>query len=154
MEKLQHAAGSVPQRAWPAFGWCSHKRQVVILGSAILAVLWLACFPTVQTLFPRHHATGDSVFDEVQRCTIDSLHNDLSFLDQAKPIEADEFISRRDRLAQALASSKVDAFVLEPGYTFQYAIVSIAHKTCNRLADPSPQVLRQHLTDRLGALGA
>ncbi|PTB69156.1 Prolidase/Aminopeptidase P-like protein [Trichoderma citrinoviride] len=56
----------------------------------------------------------------VQQCSIDNLKADLSFLDGAKPIEAAEFLLRRDRLAQALAANKVDAFVLEPGYTFQY----------------------------------
>ncbi|EGR49239.1 Prolidase/Aminopeptidase P-like protein [Trichoderma reesei QM6a] len=56
----------------------------------------------------------------VQKCSIDNLKSDLSFLDGAKPIQTAEFILRRDRLAQALAANKVDAFVLEPGYTFQY----------------------------------
>ncbi|PSS05191.1 metallopeptidase family M24 [Coniella lustricola] len=61
-----------------------------------------------------------SKLDRVQRCANDGLHQDLSFLDAAKPITADEFIQRRDRLASALAASGIDAFVLEPGYTFQY----------------------------------
>jgi hypothetical protein len=55
----------------------------------------------------------------VQQCAIDNLKLDLSFLDDAKPIGADEFLERRDRLAQALAVNGVDAFVFEPGYTFQ-----------------------------------
>lgn len=57
---------------------------------------------------------------KVQKCSINNFKSDLSFLDSAKPIQADEFLQRRDRLAQALARNKVDAFVLEPGYTFQY----------------------------------
>ncbi|TFB07059.1 hypothetical protein CCMA1212_000447 [Trichoderma ghanense] len=56
----------------------------------------------------------------VQQCSINNLKSDLSFLDAAQPIQAAEFILRRDRLAQALAANGVDAFVLEPGYTFQY----------------------------------
>lgn len=56
----------------------------------------------------------------VQQCTIRNLQANTSFLDSAKPITADEFISRRDRLAQALHRSNLDAFILEPGYTFQY----------------------------------
>ncbi|KAF2093222.1 Creatinase/aminopeptidase [Rhizodiscina lignyota] len=59
-------------------------------------------------------------FQKVQQCTIHSLHKDTSFLDNAKPITSDEFIERRDRLAAALHASGADAFVLEPGYTFQY----------------------------------
>ncbi|KAK5679605.1 hypothetical protein LTS10_008426 [Elasticomyces elasticus] len=58
--------------------------------------------------------------DKIQKCAIDNLHRDLYFLEPAKPIVAEEFISRHDRLAQALAASDVDAFVFEPGYTFQY----------------------------------
>ncbi|KAI1805082.1 Prolidase/Aminopeptidase P-like protein [Daldinia bambusicola] len=56
----------------------------------------------------------------VQRCAIDNLRGDLSFLDGASPISKYEFLERRDRLARALVASDVDAFVLEPGYTFQY----------------------------------
>ncbi|KAB2579345.1 putative peptidase [Lasiodiplodia theobromae] len=55
----------------------------------------------------------------VQKCSISNLHSDLSFLD-VSPITADEFIARRDNLARALHADGVDAFVLEPGYTFQY----------------------------------
>lgn len=36
------------------------------------------------------------------------------------PIDTQEYLRRRDRLAQALSADKVDAFVVEPGYTFQY----------------------------------
>ncbi|EFX05237.1 proline dipeptidase [Grosmannia clavigera kw1407] len=61
-----------------------------------------------------------SVAERAQQCSIDNLHKDLSFLDAAVPIGANEFIERRDRLAKALVASGVDAFVLEPGYTFQY----------------------------------
>ncbi|KAH8128975.1 hypothetical protein FP744_10007580 [Trichoderma asperellum] len=57
---------------------------------------------------------------KVQQCSITNFKSNLSFLDNAHPIQADEFLQRRDRLAQALALNKVDAFVLEPGYTFQY----------------------------------
>lgn len=56
---------------------------------------------------------------EIQKCAIENLHADLSFLDAASPIRADEFLDRRDRLARALVASEADAFILEPGYTFQ-----------------------------------
>lgn len=56
---------------------------------------------------------------KVQQCAIDNLKADLSFLDDAKPIEPEEFLQRRDRLAQALVENDVDGFFLEPGYTFQ-----------------------------------
>ncbi|KAI1359428.1 peptidase M24, structural domain-containing protein [Xylaria arbuscula] len=57
---------------------------------------------------------------EVQKCAIDNARADLSFLDSAKPIQTDEFLERRERLARALVIADADAFVLEPGYTFQY----------------------------------
>lgn len=63
----------------------------------------------------------NTVVEQVQKCAIKNLHKNTSFLDSARPITADEFVQRRDRLAQALVASDVDAFVLEPGYTFQYA---------------------------------
>jgi Xaa-Pro aminopeptidase len=56
----------------------------------------------------------------VQECSIDNFHKDLYFLDNARPIEAQEFLDRRDTLAKALHISGVDGFVVEPGYTFQY----------------------------------
>ncbi|PNP44639.1 hypothetical protein TGAMA5MH_03772 [Trichoderma gamsii] len=66
------------------------------------------------------HHTHHPNIAKVQKCSITNFKSDLSFLDNAHPIQADEFLQRRDRLAQALARNKVDAFVLEPGYTFQY----------------------------------
>lgn len=87
----------------------------------VLSVLLVLFFTTsLHADFPSNVARSDRVFDRVQQCAIDNLHADLSFLDTAKPITTDEFINRHDRLAQALAASGVDAFVLEPGYTFQY----------------------------------
>ncbi|KAI1073612.1 metallopeptidase family M24 [Whalleya microplaca] len=67
-----------------------------------------------------HYAGAAADIAKVQKCAIENLHSDLSFLDSAKPIAAEEYLDRRDRLARALVASGVDAFVLEPGYTFQY----------------------------------
>lgn len=103
---------SVRPRTWL---W---RRQLITLTGitlALLATLWLH-FDNTQQVFKHGH----SVAQKVQQCSIDNLHKHLSFLDPAKPITADEFLDRRDRLAQALAASDIDAFVLEPGYTFQY----------------------------------
>jgi Xaa-Pro aminopeptidase len=68
--------------------------------------------------FYRLHNSPD--IPSIQKCAISNLHANLSFLDSAHPITTQEFTSRRDRLACALAASNVDAFALEPGYTFQY----------------------------------
>jgi Xaa-Pro aminopeptidase len=61
-----------------------------------------------------------SKFERVKTCSVKNFQKDPYFLNNARPITAAEFIDRRDRLAQALYASGVDAFVLEPGYTFQY----------------------------------
>ncbi|KAJ4390186.1 hypothetical protein N0V93_007660 [Gnomoniopsis smithogilvyi] len=114
MEKSTHLA--IPSKPRPGF---SPRRAVTVVGGAILSVLSLTYFELRPRLLGSQSASS-SVFDKVQECAIRNLHQDLSFLDQAKPIESDEFIERRDRLARALSASNVDAFVLEPGYTFQY----------------------------------
>jgi hypothetical protein len=68
-----------------------------------------------------HHSLSHaSKVAKVQQCAIDNLKADTWFLDNAVPIQAEEFIQRRDRLANALVIDGVDAFVVEPGYTFQY----------------------------------
>jgi Xaa-Pro aminopeptidase len=57
---------------------------------------------------------------KAQKCAISNLQQNTYFLDNAVPIKTEEFIERRDRLAVALFDAGVDAFALEPGYTFQY----------------------------------
>lgn len=95
-------------------GGVSSRRGVAVLAALSLLLLYLH-----GTLSGLQHGRKLSTVERVQKCAIDNLHEDLSFLDAAEPITAEEFIDRRDRLAQALAASDVDAFVLEPGYTFQ-----------------------------------
>jgi Xaa-Pro aminopeptidase len=41
-------------------------------------------------------------------------------LDSASPLPLSEFVQRRDNLAKALVEDGIDAFIVEPGYTFQY----------------------------------
>lgn len=103
------------------------RRIVTPLASTILAVLLFLGYsslglPPPHPPPPSPQSKHQSLVDTVQKCAIDKLHEDLSFLDGAAPIAADEFLARRDRLAQALVASTpaVDAFVLEPGYAFQY----------------------------------
>ncbi|KAF1995108.1 peptidase M24 [Amniculicola lignicola CBS 123094] len=56
-----------------------------------------------------------------QKCSIDRyLSTGLPFLDTAHPPPLQEFILRRNNLAQALVDDGIDAFVVEPGYTFSY----------------------------------
>ncbi|PSS28417.1 hypothetical protein M430DRAFT_15631 [Amorphotheca resinae ATCC 22711] len=65
--------------------------------------------------------TPEDRFVEFQECSIKNLlSTELKFLDSASPLPLDEFVQRRTRLAEALVADHVDAFVVEPGYTFQY----------------------------------
>lgn len=56
-----------------------------------------------------------------QNCSLHSLlAGNLSFLYTAHPLPVSEFVTRRTRLADALWRDEVDAFIVEPGYTFSY----------------------------------
>lgn len=57
-----------------------------------------------------------------QQCSIRNLRQDtgLKFLETAKPLPVSEFVARRDRLAKALYEDCLEAFMVEPGYTFEY----------------------------------
>lgn len=41
-------------------------------------------------------------------------------MDDVLPLPVEEFAERRLRLAKSLISANIDAFIVEPGYTFQY----------------------------------
>ncbi|KAI1138479.1 Prolidase/Aminopeptidase P-like protein [Hypoxylon sp. FL0543] len=87
----------------------SRGGRLLILGLLFFSVVWIWLSRNAE---PNLH--------QIQKCAIENLHADTSFLDKASPISKVEFLERRDRLAEALVTSDVDAFVLEPGYTFQY----------------------------------
>lgn len=57
-----------------------------------------------------------------QNCSIHALHHDigLDFLRTAHRLPISESVNRRDRLAEALIADGLDAFFVEPGYTFSY----------------------------------
>ncbi|KAJ4377487.1 hypothetical protein N0V83_000312 [Neocucurbitaria cava] len=56
-----------------------------------------------------------------RRCSIDSyLATGLRFLESARRPPLEDYILRRNNLAKALVAEGVDAFVVEPGYTFSY----------------------------------
>ncbi|KAI0117849.1 peptidase M24, structural domain-containing protein [Nemania sp. FL0031] len=92
-----------------------HRAKRWCTVGAILGILFLWLMRTA------HDAKKTSTnLKDILKCAIDNFHHDLSFLDTAEPIQADEFFERRDRLAKALIASKADVFVLEPGFSFQY----------------------------------
>jgi hypothetical protein len=57
-----------------------------------------------------------------QHCSIKTLKEEThyNFLSTATPPSLSEFAARRNRLAEALVAEGLDAFVVEPGYTFSY----------------------------------
>ncbi|KAK8110263.1 peptidase M24- structural domain-containing protein [Apiospora kogelbergensis] len=92
--------------------------KAFLLSTAFFAFIWT--LPAWAPLRRQQQPSQGPDVAKVQQCAIDNFQADLSFLDAAVPIQADEFLARRDRLARALVASGADAFVLEPGYTFQY----------------------------------
>ena len=62
-----------------------------------------------------------SEFEKFRRCSINNFRDTgLEFLKGIERIPIAEFVERRDTLASALVKEQVDAFVVEPGYTFLY----------------------------------
>lgn len=56
-----------------------------------------------------------------QKCSIDTYRaTGLEFLKAAERPPLEEYVLRRNNLAKALVADGVDAFVVEPGYTFSY----------------------------------
>jgi hypothetical protein len=66
------------------------------------------------------HAGPHSV-STFQSCSINSfLSFGLPFLETASPLPVSEFVDRRNNLAKALVADGINAFIVEPGYTFKY----------------------------------
>ncbi|KAI1458951.1 Prolidase/Aminopeptidase P-like protein [Annulohypoxylon moriforme] len=96
-----------------------HKQRPLWRRGFVCLIIFFNSVWILQTWL-HENADSKTDFSLVQQCAIKNLHKDTSFLDGASPISADEFLERRDRLARALVASEADAFVVEPGYTFQY----------------------------------
>ncbi|XHF98533.1 hypothetical protein AWENTII_002081 [Aspergillus wentii] len=68
-----------------------------------------------------HHLQTLSKLEQFQQCSINNLlDTGLYFLDNASPATVEDYEERRIRLAKALVQDNVDAFTVEPGYTFKY----------------------------------
>ncbi|KAL2074108.1 hypothetical protein VTL71DRAFT_7886 [Oculimacula yallundae] len=84
----------------------------------------ITCFVLVSSYYdediPEDSSSPRSI-QEFQKCSINNfLATGLPFLDSASPLPVSEFVERRDNLAAALVADGIDAFLVEPGYTFQY----------------------------------
>jgi hypothetical protein len=65
---------------------------------------------------PTQQAHSSSRLDDFRTCSIKNFEaTRFPFLDEVQPIARDEFVARRQRLAQALLSDGADAFAVEPG---------------------------------------
>lgn len=62
-----------------------------------------------------------STISSIQQCAISAYHSTgLPWLSTAPPLPLEEFVERRDRVAEALRKAGVDALVVEPGFWFQW----------------------------------
>ncbi|KAK0541504.1 hypothetical protein OC835_000073 [Tilletia horrida] len=120
----QSSAG-IPRRRFPLLIPGLLK---LILGLGLLVFLFRSKLVSV-SIGSRTSITfgGDDGGDDSQhsveaalQCAIQKL--DTSALDQpgVEPIPFEEFVQRRDRIAQALVKEKLDAYIVEPGSDFNY----------------------------------
>jgi len=106
----------------------------VLTGLVLLLMIWtllIGLSSTLHTHISQLQPPEKPAFDIIEpataryatfeRCSIDTfLSTGFPWLELASPIPPDEFIQRRNNLAIALAADGVDAFIVEPGYTFKY----------------------------------
>jgi Xaa-Pro aminopeptidase len=90
---------------------------LLLICGAVRYRLWIP-WPSVD---PTPFASEISSIAMFEKCSIRNFRaTNFSFLDGVQALRVEEFVDRRDRLAQALYNDGIDAFLIEPGYTFQY----------------------------------
>lgn len=110
MSKGPEQAGALPRGPRP------RGKHILVIISLVVVLLYTLRLTPLCVRDPYDASPNPA---KVEQCAIKAFKKDLSFLDAATPIGSAEFLDRRDRLAKALVASGADAFVLEPGYTFQ-----------------------------------
>jgi hypothetical protein len=100
------------------------KRYLLLTAAAISCCLLLfsstspACLRQIGRGTTQHdHTTSHaSTVSDFRSCSIQNFQaTQFPFLEGVRPITHDEFVARRQRLAQALLSDGANAFVVEPG---------------------------------------
>lgn len=104
------------------------NRYLLSLIAAVLCcvLIYSNAFPAFQQKASYHtaqigHAISNgpdnlSHLDDFRTCSIKNFQaTKFPFLDGVEPIARDEYVARRQRLAQALLSDGSDAFAVEPG---------------------------------------
>ncbi|KUJ21223.1 Creatinase/aminopeptidase [Mollisia scopiformis] len=97
----------------------SYRVKRCLLAAIVFAS---TCFLlTSRYTYNTHFNSSPHTISSFQKCSINNfLSTGLPFLDNAAPLPISEFVQRRQNLATALVADGLDAFVVEPGYTFQY----------------------------------
>ncbi|KAF3053251.1 hypothetical protein E8E11_004670 [Didymella keratinophila] len=91
-------------------------RWVFCIAAVTLLLVWNYIAYNDRAVLPQR-----SEKDAFKECSVEKYRDTgLKFLDTANRPPVDEYILRRNNLAKALAVEKIDAFVVEPGYTFSY----------------------------------
>lgn len=115
------------------FGSSTRSSKLWLVFGAACAAIYLSArhfwhLHSSPAVSGRRHAHTGLPFKDIaphlkrfQDCSIGNLAaTNLTFLDTAAPLSVAEFVNRRDRLARALYNEGLDAFIVEPGYTFSY----------------------------------
>jgi hypothetical protein len=105
-------------------------RVVTIFASTCLLLLVFSLYGRQYVYHPKYAFSAPTYyveeslsnpFKQFQNCSITHfVSTNLPFLSTASPFPVSEFIQRRNDLAKALIADEIDAFIVEPGYTFQY----------------------------------
>ncbi|KAI8941039.1 hypothetical protein NX059_002283 [Plenodomus lindquistii] len=99
--------------------WHARVSYVARWCSFVIVVAVLLFWNTTSIL--KFSRPVESDLNRFSKCSIETyLDTGLEFLKTAERPPLDEYILRRDNLARALEADGVDAFVVEPGYTFSY----------------------------------
>ncbi|TGO10917.1 hypothetical protein BTUL_0122g00290 [Botrytis tulipae] len=102
----------------------SSKRHAVAFTAFVILIFVVQLLPNFVSWQLAPLMVGDiglSRYEKFQRCSVNTfLETGLPWLETASPVVLSEFVQRRDNLAVALDSDGIDAFIVEPGYTFQY----------------------------------
>ncbi|PQE17855.1 xaa-pro dipeptidase protein [Rutstroemia sp. NJR-2017a BBW] len=116
----EHASKqSIPRRA-DTQSFRNFRRLCLSAIATILLFSILFLGPNVVP-FTLEHESDLSTFESFRKCSIEKfVATGLPWLDSASPISKHEFMQRRNNLAVALKAEAIDAFIIEPGYTFQY----------------------------------
>ncbi|KAJ8068970.1 hypothetical protein OCU04_002649 [Sclerotinia nivalis] len=114
-----------PQALRPRERWRQFFKRLIVAFTAsailMLVVQFLADFVSSR-LTPLNIVNINSLrYEAFRKCSVNTfLETGLPWLETASPIVLHEFVQRRNNLAVALETDGIDAFIVEPGYTFQY----------------------------------